>query len=83
MSLHSWDIKCILRSMTPDEFLRRLRRLARRRALELVEEPGEGSHRKIRLGARRTVIPMHRRDIPTGTWRAILKQLGLTPDDMA
>ena len=68
--------------MTPDEFLRRLRRFARRRGVELVEEPGEGSHRKVRLGARRTVVPMHKRDIPTGTWRAILKQLGLTPDDL-
>lgn len=81
--MFSWSIKCILQPKTPDEFLRRLRRLARRRALELVEEPGEGSHRKIRLGARRTVVPMHRRDIPTGTWRSILKQLGLTPDDLA
>jgi predicted RNA binding protein YcfA (HicA-like mRNA interferase family) len=29
------------------------------------------------------VVPMHKRDIPTGTWRAILKQLRLTPDDLA
>lgn len=83
MSLFSWGIKRTLQSTTPDEFLRRLRRLARRRGLELVEEPGEGSHRKVRLGAHRTVIPMHGRDIPTGAWRAILKQLGLTPDDLA
>ena len=69
--------------MTPDEFLRRLRRLARRRDLELFEEPGEGSHLKIRLGSRRTVVPMHKRDLPTGTWRAILKQLELTPEDLA
>jgi hypothetical protein len=69
--------------MTPDEFLRRLRRFARRRELDLVEESGEGSHRKIRLGSRRTVVPMHKRDLPTGTWRAILKQLELTPEDLA
>jgi predicted RNA binding protein YcfA (HicA-like mRNA interferase family) len=69
--------------MTPDEFLRRLRRFARRRGMELSEEPGEGSHRKVRLGERRTVMPMHKRDLPIGTWRAILKQLGLTPDDLA
>ncbi len=68
--------------MKPDEFLRRLRRLARRRGLELSEEPGDGAHRKVRLGGRRTIVPMHKRDIPTGPWRAILKQLGLTPDDL-
>lgn len=68
--------------MAPDEFLRRLRRLARRRGVALVEETGEGSHRKVRLGERRTIVPMHKRDIPIGTWRAILKQLGLMPEDL-
>ncbi|HEX6010683.1 MAG TPA: type II toxin-antitoxin system HicA family toxin [Geminicoccaceae bacterium] len=68
--------------MKPDEFLRRLRRLARRRGLELSEEPGDGAHRKVRLGGRRTIVPMHKRDLPIGTWRAILKQLGLKPDDL-
>lgn len=69
--------------MRPDGFLRRLRRLARKHGLELVEELGEGSHLKLRPDGRRTVVPMHKRDLPTGTWRAILKRLGLTPDDLA
>ena len=54
----------------------------RRRGLELVEEPGEGSHRKVRPG-KASDGGADTRDILTGTWRAILKQLGLTPDDLA
>ena len=46
--------------------VRRLRRLARRRDLELFEEPGEGSHRKIRPSGecRWSCQP-----IPSTSWR--------------
>jgi antitoxin HicB len=38
----------------------------------------KGSHLKLRHGSGRTVIPMHRGDLPPGTFRGILRQLGLT-----
>jgi predicted RNA binding protein YcfA (HicA-like mRNA interferase family) len=46
------------------------------------ESPGKGSHLKVRHGLRATVIPMQRGDLPNGTYRAILQQLGLTERDL-
>ena len=36
----------------------------------------------VTLNGQRGVIPQHRADLPAGTYRAILKQLGLTPADL-
>jgi predicted RNA binding protein YcfA (HicA-like mRNA interferase family) len=57
-----------------------LRRISARKGTIFVE--GRGSHLKVRLGARATVLPMHNRDIPTGTFHAILRDLGLTKADL-
>lgn len=62
--------------------LRAIRRLANRRDWKLLERPGKGSHLVVALNDRRSVIPQHRADLPSGTFRAILKQLGLTPADL-
>lgn len=67
--------------MKPAELLRRLRRLAARRGAELILSQGR-SHTKVTLAGRRTVIGRHAADLKTGTLRAILKQLGLTPEDI-
>jgi len=41
-------------------------------------EPGKGSHLKVRLGERSSVLPMHgKKEIGKGLERAIKKQLGL------
>lgn len=42
-------------------------------------EPGKGGHLKVTLNGRRSVLPMHggRKELPTGTVKAIKKQLGL------
>lgn len=63
-------------------FLRLIRRLATKRGWAMEEKPGKGSHMKVTLNGAMTIIPQHRSDLPTGTQRAILKQLGLTPDDL-
>lgn len=68
--------------MTPADLLRRLRRLATRRRWDLTERPGKGGHCVVRLNGRRTVIAFHPGDIPTGTFRKILKDLGLTAADL-
>lgn len=42
-------------------------------------ESGKGGHLIVRLGSRRTVLPMHggKKELGKGLWLAILKDLGL------
>ena len=63
--------------MTDREFLRRLRRYARRRglAVELVPASGKGSHAGIWLGDRRTFMP--RGELRPGTLRSMLRDLDI------
>jgi mRNA interferase HicA len=45
-------------------------------------EPGKGGHLKVTLNGRRSILPMHgNKELKTGTWRAIQKQLGLKEKD--
>jgi mRNA interferase HicA len=37
----------------------------------------KGSHLKVLLNGKQSVIPMHNKDLPIGTLKAIRKQLGL------
>jgi mRNA interferase HicA len=39
--------------------------------------PAKGAHFHVFLKGKKTIIPMHQKDIPTGTVEAIKKQLGL------
>jgi predicted RNA binding protein YcfA (HicA-like mRNA interferase family) len=68
--------------MKAADLLRRLHRLATTRGWEIVETQGAGSHLKIRLNGRTTVIAMHRADMPGGTFRKVLRDLGLTEKDL-
>lgn len=70
--------------MTGAEFLRKLKLLADRRHLVIHfdHKRGKGSHGTIHFGPKRTVLPNIKRELPSGTLRAILKQLGLTPQDL-
>ncbi len=41
-------------------------------------EPGKGSHLIVRLGNKRSVLPMHgSKEIGVGLWKENLKQLGI------
>jgi mRNA interferase HicA len=40
-------------------------------------ESGRGGHLKVTLDGKRSVLPMHSRELKTGTMEAIKKQLGL------
>ena len=40
-------------------------------------QPGKGSHLKVYLGERKSVLPMHPGELKTGIVQAIKKQLGL------
>jgi mRNA interferase HicA len=46
-------------------------------AMGAVFAPAKGSHFHVYLNGKQSIIPMHQKDIPTGTVEAIKKQLGL------
>jgi mRNA interferase HicA len=41
-------------------------------------EPGKGSHLKVSLNGRTSILPMHAKDLKKGTAEGIKKQLGLS-----
>jgi predicted RNA binding protein YcfA (HicA-like mRNA interferase family) len=64
--------------MTSRELLRRLRRLG----ATIEPSRGKGGHVMARLGPRWTMVPTGSGDLPTGTLRAILRQLDLRLEDL-
>lgn len=72
------------RSVTGAEFIKRVKRFAKRRgvAFELVKERGKGSHGMLYLGERRTTVKHRQAELGTGLLHAMLRQLGLTVDDI-
>jgi hypothetical protein len=67
--------------MKPAELLRRLRRLAAKRGLDLEISEGK-NHTRLTLAGRRSVLGRHSADLKSGTLHAILRQLELRPDDI-
>ena len=67
-----------------NEFIRRMRKRARARgvAFAWLPELGKGSHGVLIFGDRRTVVRNPRDELKTGTLHAMLKQLGLSLDDL-
>jgi hypothetical protein len=43
---------------------------------------GKGGHVMVRRAGRMAMVPTGSGEVPTGTFRAILRQLGLRPDDL-
>jgi len=44
---------------------------------------GKGSHVVFKhVDGRRTIVPMHEKDVPTGTLLAILKDIGISKEDL-
>jgi mRNA interferase HicA len=70
--------------MTGEDFIRVIRRLARTRGLAVRFEPGrgKGSHGRLYLGTAFTTVKERRQEIGPGLLRAMLRQLGLSPDDL-
>jgi predicted RNA binding protein YcfA (HicA-like mRNA interferase family) len=65
--------------MTSSELLRRLRR----RGSRVISDRGKGGHVMLVLGERQTFVPTGgNKELHTGTLRKILRDLGLTPDDL-
>jgi len=68
--------------MNGDELLRILRKLAKARGVELDAKPGRGDHVKVRFGDRATVLPGRKEELRTGTFHSVLKDLGLSKEDL-
>ncbi len=70
------------RAMKASELLRIPRRRATQLGVDHRERDAKGGHIVVFHAGRTTTVPMHRGDIPTGTYRAILRQLRLTESDL-
>jgi len=66
------------------EFVRRVQKLGKRSGLrvELRPERGKGSHATLYLGSRFTVVRNLKDELKTGTLHAMLRQLGLSLEDL-
>ena len=72
---------CYILYVTDREFLRRAKRYAKRNKLSFEFEPakGKGSHGRLRLGTGETTVS--RGELKTGTYHAMLKQLGISKEE--
>jgi hypothetical protein len=71
--------------VTGNVLLRKLCRLAKRRGMRFGFDPtgGKGGHGVITFGERATTLRLSRqKEIPEGTLRAMLSQLGVHPRDL-
>ena len=68
--------------MNSKQFLASIRRLGRKRGLDvrLDKKRGKGSHALLYVGNRRTVLPNHKDDIGTGLLKSMCRDLGITRD---
>ena len=70
--------------MRGNEFIRKVEKYAKRKgiACEWRPERGKGSHGLLIVGDSRTVVRNPKDELKTGTYHAMLKQLGLTERDI-
>jgi mRNA interferase HicA len=70
--------------MRGNEFIRSIQKYARTHGLtcEWRADRGKGSHGLLTLGDRRTVVRNPKDELKTGTYHAMLKQLGLSEKDI-
>jgi len=66
------------------EFLRKVKRIGERRgiAVRFEAKRGKGSHGTLYFGSSRTILQDLKKDLPSGTLHAMLRQLGLTMKDL-
>ena len=70
--------------MRGNEFIRKVKKYAKAKGLvfEWRPERGKGSHGLLILGGCRTVVRNPKDELKSGTYHAMLKQLGLTEKDI-
>ena len=71
--------------MRGNELIRRVHKYAKRNGIAFDWRPdrGKGSHGVLDLGDRRTVVRNPKDELRTGTYHAMIKQLGLTESDLS
>ena len=70
--------------MTGAEFIRKIRKLGRMRnvPVRFTERRGKGSHGTLFYGERSTIVKHRKAEIGPGLLGTMLKDLGLTRDDL-
>ena len=70
--------------MKGSEFLRKVKKLAKEKGIkvELMQRRGKGSHSTLIYGVRFTIIRNLKDELKTGTYNAMLKQLGIDKDKL-
>lgn len=70
--------------MRGNEFIKRLKRLAREQGIDvrIDKKRGKGSHVTLYYGDRLTIVRNPSDELKTGTLKAMLKQLGLNSSDI-
>jgi mRNA interferase HicA len=71
--------------VTGAEFIRKLRRLARKRrvAFDMNIRRGRGSHRIVYFGTRRTTVKDLKDELGKGLLRQMCSDLGIDPADLS
>jgi mRNA interferase HicA len=67
-----------------NEFIRKVKALGKRRGVlvRLVATRGKGSHQTLYYGERKTIVRNPKDRLKTGTYYAMLHQLGIKEDDL-
>jgi mRNA interferase HicA len=70
--------------MKGSEFLRKLKKLGAEKSIpvEILQHRGKGSHSTLCYGNKFTIIRNLKDELKTGTYKAMLKQLGLQEQDL-
>ena len=70
--------------MKGSEFLRKIKELGKKKGIKvkLVEERGKGSHCTLEYGDHFTIIRNLKDELKTGTFNAMLKQLGISKNEL-
>jgi mRNA interferase HicA len=70
--------------MKGSEFLRKVKKLGKDKGIkvELEQRRGKGSHSTLIYGNKFTIIRNLKDELKTGTYNAMLKQLGINEDEL-
>lgn len=70
--------------MKGNEFIKRVRKIAKTGGISCTidEARGKGNHITLYLGDKLTIVRNPKDELKTGTFHAMLKQLGITLDDI-
>ena len=73
-----------MESMRGADFIRRVRRLGRRKnvAVRIENKRGKGSHLTLYYGKAHTVVKDRSKELGSGLFRAMCAQLGIDPRDL-